>query len=136
MVLVSVALALCLLFFAGALAVPELSEQDAQQRVRLCIQREIASHHLEILRENGVTHPDEETALQWERDLKWVKMLSFESIELKRPLPDIFLSPFSPTHVARVVLRQEHRVYPARYFWISWSGVDRETSEIMWSFSF
>lgn len=136
MVLVSVALALCWLFFAGALVAPELSEQDAQQRVRLCMQREIASHHLEMLREKGVTLPDEETALQWERELKWVKMLSFESIELKRPLPDIFLSPFSPTYVARVVLREEQRVGPERYFWISYSGVDRETSAIMWSFSF
>ena len=135
-VVISGTVFLIVLLFSLSLTVSSLGEEDVQRRVRLCMQREIALGHQEMLREQGVKLPNRETALQWQKEMQRVNALSFESILVKRPFLDIFLSPLSPTYVVRVVFEEGEQTGVPRYFWLSWSGMDRESSHAIWIFSF
>ena len=135
-VIISGAVFFIVLLFLLSLTVSSLGEEDAQRRVRLCMQREIALRHQEMLREQSVKLPDRETALQWQKEMQRVDTLHFESILVKRPVIDIILSPLSPTYVVRVVFKEEEQVGESRYFWLSWSGIDRETSRTIWLFCY
>lgn len=115
--------------------VTSISPEESEKRVRQCLHKQLSQRHLKALEEKGLMVPDRAMAEQWEQEIKQVERLSFVSIEVKRPFFDIVLSE-TPTHVVRVVMRDEKEHYSTRYFWLSWDGIDRETSGFAWFLPF
>jgi len=126
-----------ILFLAGVFVLfyvlaPSLSIRDAENRVRLCLQRELSQRHADLLKQTGKRLPDSETAAQWAREIRRVRGLSFHSIGIRRPFPDVFLGFDTPAWVVRVVFLEGDRKQEPRYFWLSWDGIDGETSKWVW----
>ena len=114
---------------------PSLSIEDAKNRIRLSLQRELSQKHNAMLEKTGNRLPDYDMAKQWEKEINRINNLKFVSVTIKRPFPDILLSFESPTYVVRVVFLGENRQQSIRYFWLSWDGIDREISKRVWFFS-
>ena len=76
-----------------------------------------------------------DTATQLKEELIQIDNLKFVSVDVKRLIPDILLSPHRPTHIVRIVSSNQNQQYPPRYFWLSWDNFDRETSKLLWLFS-
>ena len=112
-----------------------LSREEAEQRVRTLLSREITQKYMSVVTRNQGTQPDADSTRQLGKELRRIRELQFVTVDVRRLVPDYLLRPHSPTHVVRVVLRDKGRQYPARYFWISWGGVDRETSKYAWYFA-
>lgn len=111
-----------------------LEPEDIEHRVRLILMRQISQQHMQDLKDKGLKIPDEQMANQWQEEINRTKKLDFLSLTAKNPIPDI-LSPDTPNFVVRVKIRDELNHVTTRYFWLSWSGIDREISKIAWYFS-
>ncbi len=85
-----------------------------------------------VLKEKGMKVPDVEMAKQWKEEIDRVNNLEFISVNIGRPIPDILFNPATPTYVVRVVLSDKEHQDDPRYFWISWDGIDREISRLIW----
>lgn len=112
-----------------------MSPAEAEARVRLYLSREITRQYMQRLNESIAGEPDVEAATEVKEGLGRVRDLEFVSVEVRRLVPDILLRPHRPTHVARVVLRDEGHQLAPRYFWLPWSHIDSEASELAWFFS-
>ena len=69
-----------------------MNSEEAKKRVRVCIQRDIAQSHMNMLKEKGYRLPDNEMARQWQEELTQAKNLNIISIKIKRPLLDILFA--------------------------------------------
>ena len=114
---------------------PSLGIEDAKNRVRLCLQRELSQEHSTMLKKQGIKVPDYDMAEQWKKEINRINNLKFVAVTMKRPLPDILFSFESPTYVVEVTVIDENQQHNLRYFWLSWDGIDRETSKLIWFFS-
>ena len=112
-----------------------LSDEEAETRVRNFLSREVAQKYMPLVMKGPGRQPDVEAARQMERELRWVKGVKFVSVDVARLLPDFVLRPHRPTHIVRVVLRDQGRQQAPRYFWLPWGGVDTETSRAAWYFA-
>jgi len=111
-----------------------MSHENAEKRVRRCILRELSQQHMAMLQERGLGLPDAAMAAQWKDEIDRAHNLTFVSIKLRRPIPDV-LNPFCPTFVVKAVFQDDASRTIPRYFWLSWDGIDRETAKIVWYFS-
>ena len=114
---------------------PSLGIEDAKNRVRLCLQRELSQEHSTMLNQQGIRVPYYDMAEEWKKEIKRINNLQFVSVAMKRPLPDILFGFESPTYVAQVIFVDKDQQHNLRYFWLSWDGIDRETSKLIWFFS-
>ena len=117
------------------LITPSLSISDAKSRVLVCMKRDVSRKHFTALEQQGIGVPDYDTAIRWKEDISRINSLKILSCRIKRPIPDIFLGFDSPVDVVEVVFCDNGRELEPRYFWISWDGIDREASKMMWYFS-
>ena len=123
------------IFFILNVVALSMSPEDAEKRIRLLLQRELSQQHLAVLKQKGARLPDVETAKQWQKEIGRINSLEFVSVEVNIILPDLLLAPFMPTYVVKAVIRDGKRPAGTRYFWLSWSRTDRETSKVVWFFS-
>jgi len=114
---------------------PSLGIEDAQKRVRLYLQRELSQEHSAMLKKQGIRLPEYDMAEQWTKEINRINNLKFVSVAMKRPLPDILFGFESPAYVVQVIFLDENQQHNLRYFWLSWDGIDRETSKLIWFFS-
>lgn len=112
-----------------------MSSEEAEERVRTFLSKEVTQQYMPLVMSGPGRPPDVDSARQMERELRWINNLKFVSTDVARLLPDFVLRPHRPTHIVRVVLRDQERQYAPRYFWLPWSGIDRETSRMAWYFS-
>ena len=112
-----------------------LSDAEAETRVRTFLSREVTRQYMRLVMKGPGRQPDVEAARQMEKQLRWVKGVKFVSVDVARLLPDFVLRPHRPTHIVRVVLRDQERQHAPRYFWLPWGGVDTETSRAAWYFA-
>jgi hypothetical protein len=134
-VLLSSSLLFGVVFFVLLNLSTPLSREEAEVRVRTFLSREITQHYMSILMNKQVKQRDVEIGWQLEKELGRINDLEFVSIEVRRLIPDILLRPHIPTHVVQVIVRDQNRQYPPRYFWMPWGDVDSETSKYAWMFS-
>lgn len=128
---ISAAMLLGALFLLLLNLATSMNHQEAEKRVRLCMQRALSQHHVEMLKEKGLPAPDVAMALAWQEELKQANKVRIVSMEIRRPFLDILLSE-TPTHVVRVVIDGESQQRNTRYFWLGWDGIDREISRFAW----
>ena len=112
-----------------------LPREEAEQRVRGLLAREITQKYMSVVTRNQGALPDADSARQLEKELRRIRELEFVSVDVGKLVPSILLRPHMPTHVVRVVLRDKDRQYPPRYFWLPWAYVGHETSRYAWFFS-
>ena len=82
-----------------------------------------------------INNPDIDIGWQLGKELSRINNSEFDSIDVRRLIPDTLLRPHVPTHVVRVILRDQDQEYPPRYFVFPWGDVDSETSKYAWMFS-
>jgi len=112
-----------------------LPREEAEERIRLLMSREITQRYLAERNGKPAAEADVGVGLRLKEALEQLNGLEFLSVDVKRPIPDILLRPHQPGHVVRVVLRDRNRQYAPRYFWLPWGDVDSETSRWAWFFS-
>jgi hypothetical protein len=112
-----------------------LSIDEAEERVRLLLSKEIAQGYVGVQKMQEEKNLSAEMGMQLGEALTQIKEIEFASIEINKLIPDILLRPHRPTHIVRVELRTRDYQYPPRYFWLSWTHIDRETSKYAWYFS-
>ena len=112
-----------------------LPTEEAEKRVRAFLSRQVAQQHMPLVMGGPGKPPDLENARQMEMKLRWIRDLQFVSTDVAKLLPDFVLRPHTPTYIVRVVMRDRERQHAPRYFWLPWSGIDSETSQIAWYFS-
>lgn len=111
-----------------------LEPDDMEHRVRMILKRNISQRQMDDLKSAGMKIPDDHMAQQWQKEYTRIMNLEFLSVSTKNPLLDIF-SPDQPNFVVRVEIREESNQIRTLYFWLSWTGIDREISKIAWYFS-
>ncbi len=112
-----------------------LSRDEAEERVRLFLSREVTQRYMAALKDKRVSKSDVDIGRQLKEELSQINTFEFMSVDVGRLIPDILLRPHRPTHIVRVVLRNQHQQFPPRYFWLPWADIDSETSQLAWLFS-
>lgn len=129
-VLLSVALA-TLFNMSGSLSV-----EAAEKRIRVYLTKQMSQKLIKVNAEFPEGYEKQKKLSELAEELKKVNAVEIISIEVKKLLPDIFVRPHRPTHIARVKLRTANEQFTLRYFWLPWSNIDIETSEAAWYFAF
>ena len=115
---------------------PDLSKEDAIQRIKMFHTLEYMQQQQKVLKNQGKKLPDKEMAKEWGLELKRIKGMKFKSVEINQPILEIIFNFDSPAYVVRVEIDDENQSEQSKYFWIDLMGVDRETSKYVWWFSF
>jgi hypothetical protein len=112
-----------------------LAAGEARDRIKLLLSKEITqgiAHDLRNKTESTITY---EAGLHMKKSLTDIKAIEFDTITIRKLIPDFLLKPHRPTHIVRVEMRIHDIQYPPRYFWLSWSSIDRETTKYAWYFA-
>lgn len=112
-----------------------LSKEDAEKRVRSLLSREATQRCMAALESRNSGESDFDTAAQLKQELDRIDNMKFVSVDVRRLIPDILLSPLRPSHVVRVVLLDRNQQSPPRYFLLPYAYIDKESSKILWLFS-
>lgn len=112
-----------------------LSDEEAETRVRTFLARQVTQKYMPLVMNRQGKQPNVDSARQMEKELRRIKDLKFVSIDVGRLIPDFLLRPHRPTHIVRVVLRDDDGQHPPRYFRLPWDGIDTESSRAAWFFS-
>jgi hypothetical protein len=113
----------------------KLPVQDAEKRIKLILARQVTQLYLDPGTHKMPGNMDAETGKRYGEELKSIRELKFSSIKVRKLIPDYILMPHRPTHIVQAELLTEGYQHPPRYFWLSWSGIDREISRVAWYFS-
>lgn len=114
----------------------KLSVEDAEKRIRVYLTKEMSQHLIKVNSEFPEGREKQEKLSELAEELKNINAVDIVSIQVKKLFPDIFIRPHRPTYIARVEMRTANREFPPRYFWLPYSNIDTETTELAWYFSF
>ena len=129
--LVIAGIALILLFNMST----ELSVAQAEKRVRVYLTRQMSEKLIQVNNEFPSGYEKERKLAELAEELKKVNAIKITAIEVRKLLPDLFVRPHQPTQIVRVEMHTDTKTFAPRYFWLSQSGVDLETTETAWHFS-
>lgn len=114
----------------------ELSVQEAEKRIRVYLTKEMSERLIQVNAEFPEGYEKQKKLSQLAEELKKINAVEITSIEVKKLLPDIFIRPHRPTFIARVEMKTATKKFPPRFFWLPWTGIDTETTELAWQFAF
>lgn len=112
-----------------------LTTEEAKERIVLVLSKKIPQsiiNNFENKNGNTITY---ETSQNIKESLIEIKAIEFDSVKIRKLLPDYLLKPHRPTYIVWAEMHNENQKYPSRYFWLSWPNIDRETTKNAWYFS-
>lgn len=113
-----------------------LSAEAAEKRIRVYLTKGMSQKLIKVNAEFPEGKEKQNKLAELAEELKKVNAIEISSIDVKKLLPDIFIRPHQPTYIARVEMNTSSEQFPPRYFWLPWSNIDTETSEMAWYLAF
>jgi len=112
-----------------------LTLDQAEKRVRVYLTREMSEKLIRVNNEFPSGFEKEKKLGELAEELKRINAIKITSIEVRKLIPDILIRPHRPTHIVRVEMHTDTKTFPSRYFWLSWTNIDTETTETAWYLS-
>lgn len=110
----------------------QMQPVEAEDRIRLLMSRSVTNNYVHLFNENNKL--DFDTGIKLQQELRAVNDLEVSNIEIKKLAPDYLLRPHRSTYIAKADVGNADN-FLIRYFWLSYSNIDRETSHMAWIFS-
>ena len=110
----------------------QMQPVEAEDRIRLLMSRAVTNNYVHLFNENNTL--DFDTGIKLQQELRAVNDLEVSNIEIKKLVPDYLLRPHQSTFIAKADVGNTGD-FLTRYFWLSYSNIDRETSHMAWLFA-
>lgn len=109
-----------------------LENTEAEERIRRLLSRAVTNNYSHLFNDNNTL--DYDTGLKLQQELREVNNLVISGIEIKKLAPGYLLRPHMPTYIVKTEIGSNGNLL-IRYFWLSYSNIDRETSYTAWLFA-